>query len=148
MAVLFTRTGGVGFGVGFPEAGEGGPDLRSLPDPVEHVVVVGEPAGLGQPGIVEQLRRPAASPARSAAYSARSAAGSSPGIFRARMTRGSVRPWASRVVPATTNAMSTTWGRSGVFSGSDWAAATVITPRIPDQASTTPPRQPKPSDTK
>ena len=64
------------------------------------------------------------------------------------MTRGSVRPWASSVVPATTNAMSTTSGRNGVSSGSDCAAATVITPRIPDQASTTPPRQPKPSDTK
>ena len=64
------------------------------------------------------------------------------------MTRGRVRPWASSVVAATTNAMSTTCGRYGVLSGSDCAAATVTTPRIPDQASTTPPRQPKPSATK
>jgi len=57
------------------------------------------------------------------------------------MTRGSVRPWVSSVVPATTNAMSTTSGRNGVSSGSDCAAATVITPRIPDQTSTTPPAE-------
>ena len=135
--------------VGFGGLGEAGPGQRGLPDPVEHLAVVRAAPRPGQAGIIEHVGPPAP-PARRAGRRTRRGRrrGRRPGILSALMTRGSVRPWASSVVPATTNAMSTTCGRNGVSSGSDCAAATVITPRIPDQASTTPPRQPKLSDTK